>query len=235
MKVLTMILTFNEEVHIQNVIRDVQTYLPFSDIVVIDGESRDKTEEFAREAGAWVISVPSSYGIAGGMEMGLFFAHELGYDVVIRIDGDGQHSASEAHLLFKELLSRDVDFVLGSRFKNAMSQYEPSFFRRVAIFLFSAVVSKIIGQAIYDTTSGLQVFNRKVIGFLNKIKNFEYSEVETLVILKKNNFKIAELPTIMKERKSGQSSFNLSRSFFYVFSGLFSLLLIAVSKNDIKN
>ena len=235
MKVLTVVLTFNEELHIQHVIQDIKTSLPFSDILIIDGESEDQTAQLAREAGVWVISIPSSYGIAGGMEMGLFFAHALNYDVVIRMDGDGQHNASAAHILYQELFDRNVDFVLGSRFINALSQYEPSFVRKISIFLFSKVVSKIVGQRIYDTTSGLQVFNKKVICFLNKIKNFEYSEVETLVLLKKNNFRILEIPTIMKERKGGQSSFGPSRSFFYVFVGFFSLVLQVMRKNDVKN
>lgn len=222
-KILVLILTYNEEVHIAKVIADVKQNVPVADILVVDGESIDRTQTLAKKAGAWVISVPNRLGIAGGMEAGLLFARHKEYDYLIRIDGDGQHEAKEINMLFEPVLSGKADMVIGSRFKGKDHQYKAPLIRLIANNLFSFLISALVGQKIYDTTSGFQVLNRNVVNFLYQLENFEYSEVETLILLKKSGFTIFEVPVKMNLRVGSKSTFNFARAFFYVFNGLFSL------------
>jgi len=223
-KALVLILTYNEEIHIARVIADVKGNLPDADILVVDGESSDNTQPIAKKMGAWVISVPSSLGIAGGMEAGLMFAREQGYDYLIRIDGDGQHEAREINHLIHPVVNGQADLAIGSRFKAKESTYKTSLTRSLANRLFSFLVSILAGEKIYDTTSGFQVLNGNAVDFLCQLRNFEYSEVETIILLKKAGFKIQEVPVTMKPRVGNQSSFNFIRAFFYVFTGFLSLL-----------
>ena len=230
--VLVLILTYNEEVHVADVIADVRQNFPVADILVVDGESTDKTQMLAKKAGAWVIPVSNRLGIAGGMEAGLLFARYKEYDYLIRIDGDGQHEAKDIDILFQPVLNREADMVIGSRFKDKDNNYNASLIRLIANKLFSFLTSLLVGQKIYDTTSGFQVLNRKVVNFLCQLENFEYSEIETLILLKKAGFTILEIPVMMNPRVGSKSSFNFIRAFFYVFMGMVSLFLNIDRKSE---
>ncbi len=224
-KVLVLILTYNEEQHISQVIDDVKVHVPFADVLVVDGESVDNTARLAKEKGVWIVSVPSRLGIAGGMEAGLLFANYRDYNYLIRVDGDGQHRAEDIGALLEPVMDGEADLVIGARFKKESGEYKASAPRLVANKLFAFLVSKIVGENLHDTTSGFQAMRRDVVRFLGDIENFEYSEVETVILLKKAGFRILEVPVVMNERVGSQSSFNFLRAFFYMFNGLFSLLL----------
>lgn len=232
-KILTVILAYNEEKHIRQVMSDLKQGFNIGDVLVIDGESKDKTVSIVKEFGAWVMEIPSSLGIGGAMEAALLFAKEKKYDYLVRIDGDGQHLPKNIPKLLLPMLQNQADMILGSRFKEGWNQYRSSFLRFFAIRFFSFIISTLIKQKIFDTTSGMFVINKKAIQHLSDLKNFEYSEVVTFLILKKANFKILEIPVSMNQRIGSKSSFTLIKSFYYMALGMMSIFLTKMTKyND---
>ncbi len=227
-RIMVLIPTYNEEKSIGQVIRGVKKSLPQADIVVVDGESTDSTEEIARKLGVIILKVPPSLGIAGGVETGFSFADLRGYGMVVRVDGDGQHSPDQIPRLMQPILNGEADVSIGSRYMGA-GDYKASLPRALSVKLFSLIISAIIRQKITDAASGFQVVNRKVIEFLSKSYFFDYSEVEAIVLLRKAGFKILEIPVIMKKRAQGSSSFTFVRAFYYIFTGML-LLLISLLK-----
>jgi len=223
-KIMVLIATYNEEKSIGQVIREVRKNLPRADIVVVDGESSDSTEKLARELGVIVLKVPHSLGIAGGVETGFNFALLRGYDIVVRVDGDGQHNPNQISRLMQPILDRKADVTIGSRYIEA-GDYKGSLSRTLSIKLFSSIISAITRQRITDATSGFQVVNSRVIEFLSRNYFFDYSEVEAIVLFKKAGFRILEVPVTMKNRTQGQSSFTFVRAFYYIFTGILSLLI----------
>ncbi|GAI90729.1 unnamed protein product, partial [marine sediment metagenome] len=195
-----------------------------ADIVVVDGESRDATAELARKLEAIVLKVPHSLGIAGGVETGFSFADLEGYDVVVRVDGDGQHNPDEISRLMQPILDARADITIGSRYIGA-GDYKGSLSRTLSAKLFALVISAIIRQKISDATSGFQAVNRRVIEFLSHSHSFDYSEVEAIVLFKNAGFRILEIPVAMEKRVQGQSSFTFVRAFYYIFTGMLSLLV----------
>ncbi|MBI2027081.1 MAG: glycosyltransferase family 2 protein [Deltaproteobacteria bacterium] len=232
-KLLAVILTYNGEKHIQQVINDLKKEPYISDILVVDGESKDQTISIAEELGAWVIVIPSRLGIGGAMEMAFLFAKTNGYDYLVRIDADGQHIPQYIVDLLVPVLKNQADIVIGSRFKNGWkSSYKPSLARFFAIRFFSLFISRLIHQKIYDTTSGMFAVNCKIIDYLSNIENSEYSEVVAYLVLKKAHFKILEVPVPMNERIGSQSSFTVVKSFYYVSLGVLALMLTKMTKNQ---
>ena len=223
MKGLVLILSLNEARIIGRVIRTVKQVYPDFDVLVVDGESRDRTQKISRKCGARVMVLSSALGIPGAMEVGLLYAEQQGYDFVIRIDADGQHPVSEIQKLLDLSVNGKADLVIGTRFENGFSNYQGGLLRLITIRIFSFFVSRAVRHLITDPTSGMQVFNRNVVIFLNSVHDFEYSEVESLVLLGRSGFKIMEVPVTMEERHAGVSSFGPARAFFYVAVGMFSL------------
>jgi len=223
-KILVMIPTYNEAKTITSVIHNIREALPKADILVIDGGSQDETYEKARKSGAFALILPYSIGIGGAIETGFKFADEMDYDILARVDGDGQHDPKELPRMIKLIEDRETDVVVGSRFFQN-KKYKHFFFRSVGIKLFSLIDSLLIGQRVSDPTSGFQTFNSEVIKFFGKRYALDYSEVEVLVIIHRAGFKIKEIPVPMRKREEGNSSFNSIRSFVYVFRGILSLFI----------
>jgi glycosyltransferase involved in cell wall biosynthesis len=95
-KILVVIPAHNEEECIAAVVAETRATLPDADILVINDASTDATAQQAAAAGALVISLPFNLGVGGAVQTGYKFAAGEDYDVVARLDGDGQHSP--AHL-----------------------------------------------------------------------------------------------------------------------------------------
>lgn len=223
-KILVIIPTYNEVQTIASVIKEIREALPEADIVIIDGYSKDGTDKKAKELGVSVLQVPYSIGIGGAIETGLKFAAEFDYDILVRVDGDGQHDPSESLQMIKIIKEGKFDVVIGSRFLGKQ-YYKTKLLRTIAIKTFSFIDSRLIKQKVTDPSSGFQVYNKNVIEFLGNKYCIDYSEVEMLVILYRMGFKIKEISVLMRERREGSSSFSNLRSFIYVFRGILTILV----------
>lgn len=216
-KIMALIPAFNEEGAVGHVIDGVRQVLPQADIIVIDDSSTDNTVSIAREAGATVVCVPSNLGIGGAVQTGFKFAREHNYDVVMRLDGDGQHDPNEIPALFSALTSGKADAVFGSRFIGKNSDLKIPIGRRLGIKTFAFLVSILTRQRATDTTSGFMCLNHYAVGILADYLPQDYPEVEGRILLHKAGLKSLELPVIMRSRMAGMSSINSWRSIYYAF------------------
>src|SRR5215813_825980 len=88
---LVIIPAFNEEGAILGVIQAIYESVPGVPVMVLDDCSKDGTVAVARAAGADVVTLPHHLGLGGLVQTGYKLAFSLGYNYVIRVDGDGQH------------------------------------------------------------------------------------------------------------------------------------------------
>lgn len=228
-KIVAIIPAYNEQDAIGEVVCRVKKYVPESDVVVINDGSADQTEERAKESGADVLSLPYNLGIGGAVQTGYKFAKERGYDIAIRLDGDGQHNPADAHKLLEPIKRGQADVVIGSRYvetdsKSAQS-YKTSFFRHFGAKFFGFVTSRIVHQKIADTTSGFQAVSRSVIDFYEHEYPSDYPEVEAIPLLHRAGFRILEVPVQMKQRQAGHTSITPIRSVYYVVKVLLSVFI----------
>jgi len=224
MHILVAIPAYNEEGSITDVIAQVREHLPTADILVVDGYSTDRTFKLASGAGAHVVRVPSTYAIAGAVETAFLYAYRNGFEVLARMDSDGQHHARDLARIIQAVVSGWADVAVGSRYLESDS-YENTLTRAIGITLFAALVSRITGKRFTDTTSGIMAVNRDVIRYVAVHHQFDYSEVEAIVILHRAGFNVREVPVTMRQRTVGTSSFTTVRAFYYVFKGLLSVML----------
>jgi glycosyltransferase involved in cell wall biosynthesis len=224
MRILVMIPAYNEEDSIGDVIAQVQALLPGADILVVDGYSKDRTFEQALETNVHAMRVSSTYAIGGAVEAGFLFAHRGSYDVLARIDGDGQHDTSDLAKLVQTVTTGQAEVAIGSRYAESR-EYRNTLTRTIGITLFAALVSWLTGKRFTDTTSGLMAANREVIRYVVVDYPFDYSEVEAIVTLHRAGFNVQEVPVTMRQRATGISSFTSLRAFYYVFKGALSILL----------
>ena len=111
---LVVVPAFNEQASIERVVSEIRTAVPNVPVVVIDDGSEDTTATLAEGAGARVLALPHHLGLGGAVQAGYRLAYELGYEYVIRVDGDGQHDPHDIPRLYEALRSSGCEMVIGS-------------------------------------------------------------------------------------------------------------------------
>jgi len=215
----------NEEAAIGGVVAELKAFDPDLDVVVIDDGSADATTEVARAAGAAVVRLPYNLGIGGAVQTGFKFALQHGYEIAIRLDGDGQHDPQEIPNLLAPLERGEADVVVGSRFADGSGDYRPPFARRAGIRWFARLVSLLTRQKLTDTTSGFQAVNARAIRLFAADYPHDYPEVEAVVMVVRHRLRILEVPARMRGRETGASSITMLRSLYYAVKVTLALLV----------
>jgi glycosyltransferase involved in cell wall biosynthesis len=229
MKILIIVPAYNEEESLPGVIQDLRQHMPSADVLVVNDGSRDATSPIARKLGVGVLDLPFNLGIGGAVQAGYLYAERNGYDIAIQFDGDGQHLAGEIKKLLGPILDGTADLVVGSRFL-LPGGYKSPVFRKMGIQIFSVVLSRILGRAMTDCTSGFRVSNRRVIAFFSKGYPDDYPEVEALVLLHRMNYRMTEVAVVMRDRTGGKSSITPLRSVYYMAKVLMAIFIDLMKK-----
>jgi glycosyltransferase involved in cell wall biosynthesis len=223
-KRIAVVPAFNEERNVGRVIDELRALDPGLDVVVVSDGSTDRTAEVASARGAQVIRLPFNLGIGGAVQTGFRYAWEEGYELAIRLDGDGQHDPGELRNLIAPVVAGEADLAVGSRFASG-GGYRSSAARRVGIRILARIVSLIAGQRLTDTTSGFQACNRRAIGVYASDLPHDYPEVEGMVMAVKHRIRLVEVPVTMREREHGHSSIGALASIYYMVKILLALFV----------
>jgi glycosyltransferase involved in cell wall biosynthesis len=214
-KLMVLIPAYNEEGAIGSVVAEVRGVMPGTPILVVDDCSKDATIHRAREAGARVLTLPYHLGLGGCVQAGYRLAYELGFDFVIRVDGDGQHDPRDIPKILAALQRERCEMVIGSRFVDGTGEHT-SAVRGLAIVFFRAVLRPILGKQVRDPTSGFVGVNRTALDVFSRTFPLEYPEIEALVVLQRRRFRFVEIPCRMRPRKAGRSTITAVKSVYYM-------------------
>jgi glycosyltransferase involved in cell wall biosynthesis len=230
MKRIAIVPAFNEAGNVGRVIAEIRAFDPGLDVVVVDDGSVDRTAAVAEDAGAHVLRLPFNLGIGGAVQTGFRYAFEHGYDLAVRVDGDGQHDPSQLGSLLDPVLAGEADIVVGSRFAGK-DGYRSSRSRRAGIRLLAWVVSVLVHQRVTDTTSGFQALNRDGIRLFAADYPHDYPEAEATVMVIKHRLRLAEVPVSMRERGAGRSSIGALSSIYYMVKVLLAIFVGVFRRN----
>lgn len=193
---------FHEAEGIADVVSALVTAGPWHEIIVVDDGSRDDTGGRARAAGATVLRHPYNKGNGAAVKTGL--RHATGVHVLI-VDGDGQHSPSDARRLVERL--GDFELVIGAR----AAATQATIGRRAGNAALNGLATYLTGRRIPDLTSGFRAAKRTVlVEFLHLIPNGFSTPTTTTLACIKAGYSVEFVP-IEAGRRQGSSKIKFAR------------------------
>ena len=227
-KTLIILPVYNEAKTIGILVEEIRRQYPELDVLVVDDGSSDSSPVLARAAGARVVRHLFNLGDGAARQTGFLFALRSGYDYVIHLDADRQHSVTEIPLMLNELRLSKADLIVGSRFLGSCN-YRRSFSRKVGMKLFSVICSLAIGQKITDPTSGFRGLNRRALEiFTNGYYPQHFPDADVIISSYSRGIRIKEIPVTMY----ASQSLNLHRGWtvvYYIYKMLLSTFVCTLT------
>lgn len=198
---LACIPTYNEESHIENLIKSALNHV--DSVIVCDDGSTDNTADIAKKAGAIVISHKTNKGYGAAIISLFEYARDNNAEIMVTLDGDGQHNPDQIPLLLNTLTQHNVDVVIGSRFLNQNT--EAPGYRQRGIKIITSAANYGADLKVSDSQSGFRAYSKNAIDAIHPTE--EGMSVSTEILLKISNkgLSLAEIPiTISYEGDTSQ-------------------------------
>ncbi|MDH3759008.1 MAG: glycosyltransferase family 2 protein, partial [Gammaproteobacteria bacterium] len=187
----------NEAEIIGTVVKSVRELHPQAEILVVNDGSDDETGPLAEQSGATVVTHPVSLGNGAAIKSG---ARAASGDVLVMMDGDGQHKAADIQSLIDKLDS-GYSMAIGARDSGSHAGIG----RLAANGLYNVFASMISGHRILDLTSGFRAVRADLFKkFLYLLPNgFSYPTTITMAFLR-SGYPVTFVP-IKAEERTGTS------------------------------
>ena len=208
MKLCVVIPALNEQATIVSVIEGIPRDIPGIRevaIVVVDDGSTDDTAALARQAGALIVRHSENRGVGAAFQTGVEKALELGADLMVNIDADGQFNPRDIPTLVEPLLRREAQFVSASRFMNKELVPDMPRAKYYGNKGMSALISWLTRRKFYDVSCGFRGYTRDTLLRLGLLGGFTYTQ-ETFLDLSFKGTTMCEVPIRVRgTRQYGES------------------------------
>ncbi len=227
MKIAAGIPAFNEEKNVGSMIVEL---LRLVDIVIVcDDGSNDNTGMIAKKMGAIVVNHERNLGYGAGIKSLFLKARELGVDVLVTLDADGQHRPEDVLTVLEPIKKHETDIVIGSRFLDQNQQQIPSY-RKAGIKIITKLANTTLDKTITDSQSGFRAYNSNVLSEIIPLEHGMGVSNEILIKANKKGFTISEVPIVV----SYQGDTSTHNPVSHGASVIFSTLKVISIENPLK-
>jgi len=204
--VLVVVPAFNEALNIGQVLNSLKEHN--CQILVVNDGSVDATASIARASQVAVLDLAINLGVGGALRAGFQYACRHGFEAVIQVDADGQHSVEHIDSLIVAANHSGADIVVGSRFIHASASMDVGGLRRLTMRVLARSASRATQTKITDSTSGFRLIRQPLLEkfSLRFASNYLGDTYEALIAAGRAGFVVREIPTPIRERLSGSST-----------------------------
>jgi glycosyltransferase involved in cell wall biosynthesis len=218
-RIAVLVPCYNEEAAIATVVADFRAALPEAAIYVYDNNSRDRTAQMAREAGA-VVRLETRQG-KGNVVRRMFADIEA--DIYVLVDGDDTYDAGAAPRMVQTLIGQGADLLTARRIHTDAAAYRPG--HVLGNRVLTGLTAWLFNVQLTDMLSGYRVFSRRFV------KSFPFTaegfgiETELTVHAVRLMMPLAEMDTRYKQRPVGSvSKLNTYRDGFRILRTILHLV-----------
>ena len=218
LRVAVLVPCFNEEAAVATVVTDFRKALPAAAIYVYDNNSKDRTIEVARAAGA---EVRSERRQGKGNVVRRMFG-DIDADIYVLVDGDATYDAPSAPRMIDTLVTDHLDMVVGFRVDQSAAAYRPG--HRTGNWMLTSFLSWVFGQSFRDILSGYRVFSRRFVKSFPVLSDGFEIETELSVHALELALPVTEIETPYYARPAGSvSKLNTWRDGFRILRTILKL------------
>ena len=216
--VVIQVATYNEAASIGQLLQSIHRILPDAQIVIIDDNSPDGTAQIVTQQAEkhsyiHLLLRIDRRGLGTATLEGLTFAHQRGAGVVIHLDGDLSHNASDLPRLLEALTPANeepFDIVIGSRRVHGGKTIGWSMKRHIASWLVCWFTRVILRVPVRDASSGFRALRLQCISTMNLenlAEGYAFFE-DFLWRAHRSGARIIEIPITFTDRTLGKSKVN---------------------------
>lgn len=183
----------NEGESLGRLLPHIRKILPDCELILVNDGSTDNTENIGNQCADILINHPVPLGNGAAIKSG---ARASGRDILVFMDGDGQHNPEDIPELLHQL---DKGHLMAVGARDALSH--ANIFRKLANFIYNKLSGYITGQPIKDLTSGFRaVYKKSFMDFIDLLPNgFSYPTTITMAFFKAG-FPVAYIPIFANKR-----------------------------------
>jgi glycosyltransferase involved in cell wall biosynthesis len=203
-RALIVIPAFNEARNLPTVVSEIRETIPNVHVLVVDDGSTDETERVLASLNVRRVQLPERMGIGTAMRVGLRYAVRQGFDVVVRLDGDGQHRPEDVERLLAIVASGEFDIAFGSRTigRRVRSDERGGALKRAL----AACLSLLTGRRVLDATCGLVAMGPGAVRLFADVHPTGYPEPELRLLVSRTSLTSIDVEVVGRPRLSGKTS-----------------------------
>ena len=189
-KVVVAIPSLNTESIIGEVVSKAKKYV--NQVIVVNDGSHDNTAREAEASGAMVVNHEGNKGYGEAIKSGFEVAKVSNADILVVLDGDGQHDPNDIPTVLEPILSGKADLVIGSRFLGGKTNIPR--YRKFGIQVITFLYNFGSGTKVSDAQSGFRAYEREVLGAFPITESQLGASVEIIIRAREKGFVISEVP-----------------------------------------
>jgi dolichol-phosphate mannosyltransferase len=210
MKVLVFIPTFNDRELIPSIVKSVLDLgVKFHTLVIDDGSDPALETDGLLDPRAKYFRCPYNVGLGVATNIALDYAEEEQFDILLRIDSDGQHSVDCLPPILEAISLSGADVIVGVRSNSLSLGSSRSFVAAVLKRHMNTTANRVSGLQLDEWHSGLIVLSQIAIKKLHLHKYERYPEVEILLRSVQSGLKVDQFSITQNQRKFGISTISL--------------------------
>lgn len=215
MKTLVFIPTYNDFEHLNQIAESILgKHDDFSIMVIDDGSTGSR--KIPRRC--LTVTLPFNLGLGVATHIAFDHALEYGYDVVIRVDADGQHNIYDIEKLIEPITNDDADMAIGTRVNRYSGKSIRILFTRLASSYFKTLSRILFKRAPpEDFNSGFMAFSSRAVSYLNNFELERYPEPQIILYALDGKLEIKTITTMQNPRTTGTSSIQLWQATMLLF------------------
>ena len=199
-KTLLAIPAFNEELTIGSLVLKAQQYV--DEVLVVDDGSEDNTRHVARLASATVLSHRKNLGKGAAIRTAFDYTRRNGHEILVLIDGDGQHDTGEIPRLTQSIARDEADIVIGKRWGKASGM---PLHRQVGKRVLDYATGAFTGF-VTDSQCGFRAFSRAAVDVLD-VQSLGFGvESEILLRAREAGLRVVEVPVSVRYDVEGSTA-----------------------------
>jgi len=206
--------TYNEAQSLASTVAGLLTEITGVDVLIVDDNSMDATAAIAESlAGSSprvsVLHRPTKQGLGPAYLDGFRYAFSKQYQIVVEMDADGSHQASDLQRIL--FATSDADLVIGSRWIDGGRVQNWPFSRLFLSRIGNLYARVMLGTEISDMTSGFRAYQASFLQNLiaTPVSSQGYSFQVELAYRASKTGVVREVPITFIERTEGRSKMTL--------------------------